>query len=237
MPVYLDWTYLLLMPALIFSLIASAKVKLTFNKYNKIQNRRGITGAQAARIVLDSNGLSYIPIQCVSGELTDHYDPKAQVIRLSDSTYSSASTAAVGVACHEAGHAVQHACNYAPANLRQAIIPVTNIGSKFGMWIFIAGLLLTAVAQEFIYLAYLGIGLFSMTAVFQLVTLSTEFDASKRALKAISDSHILEEDELKQTKKVLSAAAMTYVAALASSLAQVLRLLIILMGRSGRRRR
>lgn len=233
---YFDPTYIVLLPALILSLWASFNVKYTFNKNSRIMSRRGYTAAMACRSVLDRNGLNHIKIERVSGNLTDHYDPRANVIRLSDSVYNSTSVAAIGVACHEAGHAVQHAKNYLPIKIRQMIIPLTNFGSSFGLIIFLLGVLLTIVAEEFIFVAYIGVALFSLTAVFQLVTLPTEFNASRRAMEAIRESGILYEDELGGARAVLKAAALTYVAALASSLSQVLRLLLIL-GRANNRRR
>lgn len=234
---YVDYTYIILvLPAVIFSLWASSRVNSTFKKYSKEHNMRGITGAQAARTVLDSNGLHNVAIEQISGDLTDHYDPKTNVIRLSDSVYNSTSTAAIGVACHEAGHAVQHAENYAPVKIRTAIVPITNIGSKLSMPLIILGIVLSGFGSIFIQLAYLGVICFSACVVFQLVTLPTEFNASNRALKAIESSHLLNDSEQKSAKKVLSAAAMTYVAALAVSVMQLLRLVIMVSGRDNRRR-
>ncbi len=231
---YFDLTYLVLLPALFFSLWASLKVNTTFKKYNSLHSRSGYTAAMACRAVLDSNGLYSVRIEHIGGNLTDHYDPRDNVIRLSDSVYNSTSAAAIGVACHEAGHAVQHAENYLPIKIRQAIIPLTNFGSSFGIIIFIVGLLLASVSTQYVFIAYIGIALFSMTAVFQLVTLPTEFNASRRAVEAIRNAGFLSSDELYAAQKVLKAAALTYVAALASSLSQVLRLLLI-VGRNNRR--
>ena len=223
---YFDTTYLVLvMPAVLLAMFASSKVNSTFEKFSKQHSRRNITGAQAARTVLDRNGLRDVRIEHVSGKLTDHYDPRTNVIRLSDSVYSSTSTAAIGVACHEAGHAVQYAVNYAPIKLRAAIIPITNIGSQLAMPLILLGILLNMFD-----LAYLGIACFGLSTVFQLLTLPTEFNASRRALAAIEESYILYDDEMVGAKKTLSAAAMTYVAALAVSLAQLLRLLILVGG-------
>ena len=236
---YFDPTYLVIFPALIFSLWASARVNSTFNKYSRIGSRNGITGAQAARRVLDSHGLYHIQIEYVQGHLSDHYDPTTQTLRLSESVYGNTSTAAIGVACHEAGHAIQHAEEYAPLKLRQAIIPITNIGSRFGIYLFMIGLLISIFAgTESIFgmgMAWAGIALFSFTAVFQLVTLPTEFNASSRALEEIERAGILYADELPSAKKVLNAAAMTYVAALAVSITQLLRLVLILSRFSNRR--
>lgn len=231
---YFDFTYLVLLPALFFSLWASVKVNTTFKKSNSLHSKSGYTAAMACRAVLDSNGLYSVRIEHIRGNLTDHYDPRENVIRLSDSVYNSTSAAAIGVACHEAGHAVQHAENYLPIKIRQAIIPITNFGSSFGIIIFIIGVLLTSISTQYVFIAYIGVALFSMTAVFQLVTLPTEFNASRRAVEAIRNAGFLSSDELYGAQKVLKAAALTYVAALASSLSQVLRLLLIL-GRNNRR--
>lgn len=221
-----DYTYLLLLPAMIFALWAQARVQSSYNKYNKVMTRSGMTGADAARMILDANGLHHVKIEQIAGNLTDHFDPKANVIRLSNAVYGSRGVAALGVAAHEAGHAVQYAENYSPMRLRASIIGITNIGSRLALPIFLIGLLFS---YE---LALIGIALFSLTAVFQAVTLPVEFNASRRALAALDASGRLDSDELKGAKKVLTAAALTYVAALASSLAQILRLLLI----AGRRR-
>lgn len=229
---YFDPLYIILvLPAVIFSVIASAMVKSTFNKYSRIRSHRGITGADAARRVLDANGLYHVGIQRVSGNLTDHYDPRANVIRLSDATYDNTSPAAIGVAAHEAGHAVQHAVGYMPIQIRTAIIPITNIGAKLTMPLVLLGIFLSYYGSIFIYLAYAGVICFSLSTLFQLVTLPTEFNASRRALVAIEQYGLLDREELGQTKKVLTAAAMTYVAALAVSLMQLLRLVLLVQGR------
>ena len=230
---YFDWTYLVIvMPCVILSLIASSSVNSTFKKYSKQYSRRGITGAQAAERVLRSNGVSGVRIERVAGNLTDHYDPKTNVIRLSDGVYDSTSTAAIGVACHEAGHAVQYAQSYAPIKLRAAIIPLTNIGSKLAMPLILIGLLLTVSEQISFTFVYLGIACFGLSLVFQLVTLPVEFNASRRAIQAIEYGEILTVEEQKGARKTLTAAAMTYVAATAVSLAQLLRLILIFGGRS-----
>lgn len=230
-----DWTYLVLvLPCLILSLWASSSVNNTFKRYSTQYSMRGITGADAAQRVLRANGVSGVRIERVSGNLTDHFDPKTNVIRLSDSVYGSTSTAAIGVACHEAGHAVQYATHYAPIKLRAAIIPITNLGSKMAMPLILLGLLLTFLGNFSYALVYLGIACFGLSLVFQLVTLPVEFNASRRAVRAISNTGILTQQELVGAKKTLKAAAMTYVAATAVSLAQLLRL-IVLFG--GRRRR
>lgn len=224
----IDPTYILVIIAFVLTLIASYGVKATFAKYDKVTNARGMTGADAARLILDRNGLSHIRIERISGDLTDHFDPKAGVIRLSDSTYASTSVAAVGVAAHEAGHAVQHATGYVPIKVRNSIIPVVNIGSSLSMPVFMIGLLLGSYN-----LAIVGVILFSATLVFQVATLPVEFNASRRALTILDESNMLYEDEVKKSKKVLIAAALTYVAAVASTALQLLRLLII----AGRNRR
>lgn len=233
MCMYFDWTYIVLvLPCVIFSLIASSSVNSTFKKYSQQFSRRGITGAQAAERVLRANGVYGVQITRVSGNLTDHFDPKTNVIRLSDSVYGSTSTAAIGVACHEAGHAVQYAQGYAPIKLRAAVIPVTNLGSKLAMPLILIGLLLSAFESVSYGFVYLGIACFGLSLVFQLITLPVEFNASRRAIRAIEDGEILTTEEQKGAKKTLTAAAMTYVAATAVALAQLLRLLVIF----GRRR-
>ena len=195
---------------------------------------RRLTGAEAAQRVLSANGVQGVRIERIGGNLTDHYDPKTNVIRLSDSVHSSTSVAAIGVACHEAGHAVQYAQNYAPIKLRAAIIPITNIGSKLAMPLILAGILFSFLGNFSYSLVYLGIAAFSLSLVFQLVTLPVEFNASHRAMAAIESSGLLTEEEQRGAKKTLKAAAMTYVAATAVALAQVVRLLILF---GGRRRR
>ena len=230
-----DWTYLVLvLPCIILSLWASPSVKSTFRRYSTQYSTRRITGADAAQRVLRSHGVHNVRIERISGDLTDHFDPKSNVIRLSDSVYDSTSTAAIGVACHEAGHAVQYATNYAPIKLRAAIIPITNFGSKLAMPLILLGIVLSFLGNFSYALVYLGIACFGFSLVFQLVTLPVEFNASRRAVRAISEAGILTQQELSGAKKTLKAAAMTYVAATAVSLAQLLRL-IVLFG--GRRRR
>ena len=241
MPVYtsyyygFDWTYLVLvLPCLILSLWASASVKNTFRRYSQQYSQRRITGADAAERVLRNNGVYNVRIERVAGDLTDHFDPKGNVIRLSDSVYGSTSTAAIGVACHEAGHAVQYAKHYAPIKLRAAIIPITNFGSKLAMPLILLGIVLSFLGNLSYTLVYLGIACFGLSLIFQLITLPVEFNASRRAIRAINDAGILSTQELVGAKKTLRAAAMTYVAATATALAQLLRL-IVLFG--GRRRR
>ena len=222
---------ILVLPCVIFSLWASSRVNSTFRKYSNQFSRRRITGAEAAQRVLHANGVRNVRIEHVGGNLTDHYDPRSNVIRLSDSVYGSTSTAAIGVACHEAGHAVQYAQNYAPIKLRAAIIPITNIGSKLAMPLILIGLLLTVMESASYFFVYAGIACFGLSLVFQLVTLPVEFNASRRAMEAIADSDILSSDEQVGARKTLTAAAMTYVAATAVALAQLLRLLMIFGGR------
>lgn len=216
------FSYLLFMlPALILGLWAQAKVKSTFHKYNKITNSRGMTGAQAARMILDQNRLTYVRIEQVSGELTDHFDPRDNVIRLSAPVYNSTSIGAIGVACHEAGHAVQHAEDYAPIKIRNKIIPVCNFGSSVGPIMILVGCFFggSTLGRSII---FFGILLFSLVAIFQLVTLPVEFDASSRALAVIRDSGHFADEDYKGAKKVLKAAAMTYVAALVTTIMQIL---------------
>ena len=228
----IDWTYIVIvLPCIILAGIASASVNSTFKKYNKQISRRRITGAEAAQRVLSSNGVYNVRIERVSGNLTDHYDPKTNVIRLSDSVYDSPSTAAIGVACHEAGHAVQYAQSYAPIKLRAAIIPITNIGSHLAMPLILLGILLGAAGQFSSFFIELGIACFSLSLVFQLVTLPVEFNASRRAMDAIKQTDLLTPDEQAGARKTLTAAAMTYVAAVAVALAQLLRLILLFGGR------
>lgn len=234
---YFDWTYFyLVLPCVLLSLWASANVNSTFKRYSAQHSRRGLTGADAARRVLDANGLSQVQIVHISGNLTDHFDPKANVIRLSDGVYHSTSTAAIGVACHEAGHAVQYGQGYFPIRIRAAIIPVTNIGSKLAIPLILIGLLLSSLDTMVYQLVYVGIACYGLSLVFQLVTLPVEFNASRRAMAAIEDSRLLDEEEQAGARKTLRAAALTYVAATAVSLAQLLRLIAI-FGRGNDRKR
>ena len=233
---YFDWTYLVLvLPCVLLALWASSNVKSTFKKYSTQYSLRRITGAQAAQRVLYSNGVRNVRIERVSGNLTDHYDPKTNVIRLSDSVHDSTSTAAIGVACHEAGHAVQYAESYAPIKLRAAIIPVTNIGSKLSMPLILIGLALSYFGNFSYTLVYIGIACFGLSLLFQLITLPVEFNASRRAIAAIEQGELLTAEEQKGAKKTLRAAAMTYVAATAVALAQLLRLIRVFGGRGNRR--
>ena len=238
MPYYyygFDWTYLVIvLPCLILSMLASSSVNSTFNKYAKVNSIRRLTGAEAAQRVLSANGVRGVRIERVSGNLTDHYDPMTYVIRLSDSVYGSTSVAAIGVAAHEAGHAVQYAQNYGPIKVRAAIIPITNLGSKLAMPLILAGILLSFLGTFSNTLVYLGILAFSLSIVFQLVTLPVEFNASRRAMEAIETAGLLTHEEQQGARKTLKAAAMTYVAATAVAVAQVVRLLVLF---GGRRRR
>lgn len=227
-----DWTYIVLvLPCIILSLWASSSVKNTFRRYSQQFSSRRITGADAAQRVLRNHGVTNVRIERISGNLTDHFDPKTNVIRLSDDVYGSTSTAAIGVACHEAGHAVQYAQNYAPIKLRAAIIPITNFGSKLAMPLILLGIVLSFLGNFSYGLVYLGIACFGLSLIFQLITLPVEFNASRRAVRAISEAGILTPQELSGAKKTLKAAAMTYVAATAVSLAQLLRLIILFGGR------
>lgn len=227
---YWDQTIIILIPVLIFSLIAQLMVKGAFSKYSGVRNSRGYTGADAARAILDRNGLSYIRIEHINGELTDHYDPGANVIRLSDSVYNNDSVAAVGVAAHEAGHAVQYAEGYGPIKVRSAIIPITQFGSNLSTPLVILGIIFSSNV-----LITAGILLFCTVVLFQAITLPVEFNASGRALKVLREEHFLDDDEMKGAKSVLTAAALTYVAAMFSALASLARLLLIRNRNNSRR--
>ncbi len=222
----LDWTYILVIIGAIFSIAASAKVNSTFNKYKRIRSTSGMTGAEAAERILHQNGIYDVGIEHIGGNLTDHYDPRSKILRLSDATYSSTSVAAIGVAAHECGHAIQHKEEYGPLKLRTAIVPAANIGSRLGIPIILLGILL---GGNYL-LVQIGIWVFSLAVLFQIVTLPVEFNASKRALAMVEQYGILGSNEVEHTKKVLSAAAMTYVAAAAASILQLLRL-VLLFGR------
>ena len=214
---YMDPTYVLVIIGAVICMLASANVSRTFNKYSRYHSKRGLTGAQTAEMILRSAGITDVRIEHISGQLTDHYDPRAKVVRLSDSVYGASSIAAVGVAAHECGHVIQHHVGYVPIQIRSAIVPVVNIGSKLSWPVIIVGLLIGHTN-----LIYLGIILFALTLLFQIVTLPVEFNASKRALAQIEGLGILDGEELKGAKSVLTAAAMTYVAALAQSLMTLL---------------
>lgn len=225
-----DWTYLVfIVPCIIITLICQIKVKSTFSKYSKIRNSRNITGAQAAEYVLRQNGVTGVRIEHVSGSMTDHFDPRTNVIRLSDTVYNNNSVAAVGVACHEAGHAVQHAEGYLPNKIRGIILPMAKIGSQLSWILILLGLIFTA--KVGFVLLYIGIVLFSLSVLFTIATLPVEFNASKRALECIRESDLLYGDEYTGAKRTLQAAAMTYVASALTAIMQLLRLIIIARGR------
>ena len=217
-----DGTYVLIILAFLISALVSAKMNATFSKYSKVRSYCGMTGAQAAQRILSSAGIHDVRIEHVSGKLTDHYDPSNKVLRLSDAVYGNTSIAAIGVAAHECGHAVQHAKNYVPLSVRSAIVPVANFGSQLSWPLFLAGLIFS-----FRPLLMIGILLFCAALLFQIVTLPVEFNASARALRMLDETGIMGRQEIRGTKKVLRAAAMTYVAAVIGSLLQLLRLLIL----------
>lgn len=219
---YFDPTMILLVPAMIISFYAQYKINSTYNRFSKERNRNGYTGMQVARMILDGAGLFDIPIEMVNSRLGDHYDPSARVLRLSPDVYNNSSIAAAGIAAHEVGHAIQHAENYSPIKVRNAIVPVVNISSNFSWILFFIGILM-----GFRTLTILGIVLFCAVVAFQLVTLPVEFNASARALKILKSRSILFEDEVKKAGKVLKAAAMTYVAATLMAISQLLRLIVI----------
>ena len=225
---YIDWTYIVLvMPALILAMAAQGKVSSTFNKYSRVQSHIGITGAEAARRIMEQNGIYDVSIERVSGNLTDHYDPSRKVLRLSDSVYSSSSIAAIGVAAHETGHAIQHARNYAPLSLRSLMVPLANIGSRLSMPLILIGLLFSFASSMGNTLITLGIIFFGLSVVFTIITLPVEFNASRRAIACLDESRILYSDEIDGAKKVLSAAAMTYVASTVVALANLLSLIVV----------
>ena len=227
---YFDPTYILIIIAAIISLIAQWRVNSAFSKYSRVASMSGMTGAQAARMILQSNGINDVSVQRISGKLTDRYNPSTKVLNLSESVYGSTSVAAIGVAAHECGHAIQHARGYFPLSLRTALVPVANIGSQLS-WVFIIVGAILSFNQTLI---TIGIIMFSAAVLFQLVTLPVEFNASARALEQLESNGILYRDEVSQTRKVLSAAALTYVAAAATAILQLLRLIILFGGR-GRR--
>jgi Zn-dependent membrane protease YugP len=227
---YMDQYYLtLVVPALIISIIASFRVRGTFNKYREVGNVKNMTGAEVARYLLQANGIHDVQVARVPGELTDHYDPRKKILRLSDSTYSSISVAAVGVAAHETGHAIQHSVNYGPLLLRSTLVPVANIGSQAGPTLAILGLVMS-----WSVLINLGLLLFAAAILFYLITLPVEFNASKRAIESLDKNNILMKEELQSAKKVLNAAAMTYVASALVAIANFLRLLLLAGNRRDR---
>ena len=228
---YFDPTYWLVIIGAVLCIVAQLRVSSTFKKYARVRSRSGMTGAQAAQRILELSGIYDVRVEHIRGELTDHYDPSHKVLRLSDATYGSTSVAAIGVAAHECGHALQHNKGYAPLQIRTALVPAANIGSKLGIPIILLGVLF-GMNQLFI---QIGIWVFAIAGVFQLVTLPVEFNASGRALRMLGDYGLMERDETNGCRKVLSAAALTYVAAAASSVLQLLRL-ILLFGNNSRRR-
>lgn len=224
-PMYFDPTYILVLAGVAVSMIASAKMRSTFNRYSTVRSRSGMTGRDTAERLLHSQGIYDVRVEHVSGSLTDHYDPRNKVLRLSDVTYNSASVAAIGVAAHECGHAVQHAKGYAPLSIRRALVPVVNFGSAVSWPLILAGLLINS--RSAVMLLNLGILAFSLSVLFQIVTLPVEFNASNRALRILGDTGMLYPDEVRDTRKVLTAAALTYVAGAAAAILQLLRLLLI----------
>ena len=220
--IWFDWT-IIMIPAILLGLIVQIRLSTTYSRYSKVQSRTGMTGYTTARRILDAAGLRHVPIECIQGELTDHFDPRSNVLRLSNGVYNSSSVAAIGVAAHECGHAIQYAEEYTPMKVRGALVKVTNFSSSISMFIVILGLIFS-----FRELALVGVALFSVVVLFQLVTLPVEFNASRRAVK-ILDGY-MDREELSGVKSVLSAAAMTYVAALVSAIFQLIRLLAIVGG-------
>ena len=224
---FYDATYILVLIGALLSMWASARVNLTYKKYAQVHSRSGLTGAEAARRILQGAGIYNVRVEHISGNLTDHYDPRGKVLRLSDSVYGSSSIAAIGVAAHECGHAIQDDQAYAPLRLRAAFVPVANIGTKAAIPIILLGLVLGSSYT----LVQVGLLCFACGTLFQLITLPVEFNASARAVDILGNTHMLSEDELKHTRKVLSAAAMTYVAAAAASILSLLRLALLFGGR------
>ncbi|MBS5431792.1 MAG: zinc metallopeptidase [Lachnospiraceae bacterium] len=224
-PMYFDPTYMLVLIGVVICLAASAKMRSTFSRYSRIRNHSGMTGREAAEQVLHRAGIYDVRVEHVSGNLTDHYDPRSKVLRLSDATYGSASVAAVGVAAHECGHAIQHATGYAPLVFRSALVPVANFGSTIAWPLILIGLLFNS--QSSVLFLNLGILAFSLAVLFQIVTLPVEFNASSRAIRMLSGNGMLYEDEVQATRKVLTAAALTYVAGAASAILQLLRIILI----------
>lgn len=230
---YMDWTYILVLIGAVLCMAASAKVNSTYRKYARVRSMSGMTGAEAAQRILNQNGIYDVRVEHIKGSLTDHYDPSAKVLRLSDSVYGSNSVAAIGVAAHECGHAVQHQQGYAPLKFRSALVPAANIGSRLGIPLILLGILFGGAGSM---LAQIGIWVFSAAVLFQIVTLPVEFNASNRAMAMLSRYGILGQQEVGHVRKVLGAAALTYVAAAASSVLQLLRLVILFGGRGGRNR-
>ena len=226
---YWDPTYILVVIGAVICMIASARVKGTFNKYSQLRSMSGMNGAQVAQRVLQAAGIYDVQVRHVSGSLTDHYDPRTKTVNLSDPVYNATSVAALGVAAHECGHAIQHAKSYAPLSIRSALVPIANFGSMLAWPVILIGLLFNTRSSGLI--IDIGILLFSAAVLFQLVTLPVEFDASRRALVMLRTQGILSEDELKYTRKVLKSAALTYVASAAAAILQLLRIILITNGR------
>lgn len=224
-PMYLDATYILVLIGVVICMIASAKMNATFNRYSRVRSRTGMTGREAAERILMQAGIRDVRVEHVSGNLTDHYDPRSKTLRLSDATYNSNSVAAVGVAAHECGHAIQHQTGYVPLVIRGSIVPVANFGSTIAWPLIAIGLIMNS--NMSVLLLNLGILAFSFAVLFQIITLPVEFNASKRALKILGNSGILYEDEVRDTRKVLTAAALTYVAGATSAILQLLRLILL----------
>ena len=224
-PMFYDPTYILVMIGAVICLLASAKMNSTFSKYSRVRSHSGMTGKEAAEALLHREGIYDVRVEYVAGNLTDHYDPRSKVLRLSDATYQQTSVAAIGVAAHECGHAIQHARGYAPLSIRSALVPVANFGSSIAWPLIIIGLIMNSQTSQLF--LNLGVIAFSMAVLFQIVTLPVEFNASRRALKILGNTGMLYPDEVRETRKVLTAAALTYVAGAASAILQLLRLIMI----------
>lgn len=224
-PMFYDPTYILVMIGVVICLLASAKMNSTFSKYSRVRSHSGMTGKEAAEALLHREGIYDVRVEYVAGNLTDHYDPRSKVLRLSDATYQQTSVAAIGVAAHECGHAIQHARGYAPLSIRSALVPVANFGSSIAWPLIIIGLIMNSQTSQLF--LNLGVIAFSMAVLFQIVTLPVEFNASRRALKILGNTGMLYPDEVRETRKVLTAAALTYVAGAASAILQLLRLIML----------
>ena len=224
-PMFYDPTYILVMIGVVICLLASAKMNSTFSKYSRVRSHSGMTGKEAAEALLHREGIYDVRVDYVAGNLTDHYDPRSKVLRLSDATYQQTSVAAIGVAAHECGHAIQHARGYAPLSIRSALVPVANFGSSIAWPLIIIGLIMNSQTSQLF--LNLGVIAFSIAVLFQIVTLPVEFNASRRALKILGNTGMLYPDEVRETRKVLTAAALTYIAGAASAILQLLRLIMI----------
>lgn len=224
-PMFYDPTYILVMIGVVICLLASAKMNSTFSKYSRVRSHSGMTGKEAAEALLHREGIYDVRVEYVAGNLTDHYDPRSKVLRLSDATYQQTSVAAIGVAAHECGHAMQHARGYAPLSIRSALVPVANFGSSIAWPLIIIGLIMNSQTSQLF--LNLGVIAFSMAVLFQIVTLPVELNASRRALKILGNTGMLYPDEVRETRKVLTAAALTYIAGAASAILQLLRLIMI----------